>query len=674
MSILTAQTLGHSFGADDLFTDFHFRLDAKERVGLVGPNGIGKTTLLLILAGKIEPEEGTVAHRTDLTIGYLRQEAVLTFAGQDNSIYEEMLSVFANLVEIEREMSKIEGEMSAGAADSALFDRYSDLQNHYDAGGGYEYQLKIRQVLEGLGFEKEIWATPLQHLSGGQKTRILLGRLLLEAPDLLIMDEPTNHLDSSAVEWLERTLKNYPGTLLLVSHDRYFLDRVTTAIWEMSAEELRQYKGNYSSYVRQRQAEYDREIKLFEAEMERLTGELDWIRRHIAGGKTDMAKGKLKRLTRDIVLIEEVGVLGKEGKAWSEIGGRVRTLTVNEAADRLKGIEPPSSGPPRLNIKLTSEERSGILVLKTQRLRIGYPDTFLFKSEKIRLERGDCAAIIGPNGSGKTTLIKTLLGEISPLRGSVSLGDNVKIGYFAQAHDQLDGHRRVIDEILADFPLGERQARNHLAAYLFRGEDVFKEVSALSGGERGRLALAKLALEEANFLLLDEPTNHLDIPSQEVLQEVLERFDGTMLLVSHDRYLIDRLATQIWSLHDEELSIFYGSYADYLVSQGSERDGKRRRKLADQQGAKVDIKKKDAAPLPEADLSWVEEIERPASAPKKKGARRGSSAIHRAAAYLERLHEELELAQLSKDEDEIKFLEAEISAAETELEALGGQL
>ena len=290
----------------------------------------------------------------------------------------------------------------------------------------------------------------------------------------------------------------------------------------MTAERIVAYKGNYTDFVRQRQRDYDHELKLFTAEKERLTTELGFIRKHIAGGKADIAKGKLKRLTRDIVLIEEVGVMGKEGKSWAEIGGRVRTFSANEAARRLADLRPPDNRPPRLNIRLQTDEESAFLVLRTQRMTIGYPDTPLFKTEKLRIERRDCVAILGGNGSGKSTLLKTLLGELEPLRGEVIYGDNLKIGYFAQAHEKLDPKKRIIDEVLSRYPLGERQARRHLAAYLFRGHDVFKQVADLSG-ERGRLALSLLALEGANLLLLDEPTNHLDIPSQEVLQETLER-------------------------------------------------------------------------------------------------------------------------------------------------------
>ncbi|MCB0034868.1 MAG: ABC-F family ATP-binding cassette domain-containing protein, partial [Anaerolineales bacterium] len=437
------------------------------------------------------------------------QEAVLTFAGQDNTIYEEMLSVFADLTSLEAQLRHMEARMSAGEMGDELFEAYSRTQTEYEVGGGYDYQVDIKRVLEGLGFPEALWQTPLTHLSGGQKTRVLLGRLLLEKPDLLILDEPTNHLDQAAVEWLEKTLRQWPNTLLIVSHDRYFLDKVVNRIWEMTAEQITTYRGNYSTFVQQRQLAYEQELKLWETERERLDKELEFVRKHIAGGKTDIAKGKLKRLTRDIVLLEEVGVVDKQNKSWIEIGGRVRTLSANEAAKRLRELKPPTNKYPTLNIKLKSEERSGRLVLRTTPLTIGYEETPLFQTGRLQLERLDIVALIGPNGSGKSTFLRTLLGQIPPLTGELELGENVQIGYFAQAHDQLNLENRVIDEIQEYRPSSEQDARSYLAQYLFRGHDVFKQVRDLSGGERGRLALAILAVTGANFLLLDEPTNHL---------------------------------------------------------------------------------------------------------------------------------------------------------------------
>ncbi len=656
MIILSATELGQSFGADDIFSDINLQLKQKERVGLVGPNGSGKTTLLLILAGLQEPTTGTVDRSRDLTLGYLQQEAALTFAGQDNTIYEEMLTVFADLQTLEAEMRRLEGLMSAGELSDEVMEEYGRLQDQYELNGGYQYQHDIKRVLLGLGFAQAEWETPLTHLSGGQKTRLLLGRLLLEKPDLLILDEPTNHLDVAAIEWLEQTLRRWEGSLIIVSHDRYFLDRIVNRVWEMGAAAMKSYRGNYTAYVRQRQMDWERETAVFQSEKARLESELAFVRKHIAGGKTDIAKGKLKRLTRDIVLLEEVGVTAAEGKSWLQIGERVRTFSANEAAKRIRDLQPPANQPPQLNIRLQAAERSGRIVLRTGELEIGYPDAPLITTEKIRLERLDCAALIGPNGSGKTTFLRTLRGELPTLNGWIKYGDSVIPGYFAQGHEQLNLDRRVIDEIRASQPeMPEQQARTYLAQYLFKGDDVFKPGSALSGGERGRLALALLALGGANFLLLDEPTNHLDIPSQEVLQSVLERFDGTILLVSHDRYLVDRLATQIWELEDGRLHIFEGSYNDYLIARAA---------------GETEIETETEPPPIPDEMDWVDDL---APALTEKQLRRLAELESQLAEY-ERLSDQIreEIIAAGSDE-ELALLRDELTVVQAELARLNGE-
>lgn len=679
MTLLTTHDLGHAFGADDLFSDLNLLINDRDRIGLVGSNGVGKTTLLLILAGMLEATTGTVTHGRDMTLGYLRQEAVLTFSGRDHTMFQEMLTVFADLRQMERQLRELEAIMEAGGADEAVLAEYGRIQEQYELGDGYDYQVDIKRVLQGLGFAQDEWDTPLPHLSGGQKTRLLLGRLLLEKPDLLILDEPTNHLDMDAVEWLERTLRTWPGALLIVSHDRYFLDRVVDQVWEMRPTSTDIYRGNYTTYLQQRQERWEREQAVFTAEKERLETELDWARRHIAGGKTDIAKGKLKRLTRDIVLIEQVGVLGKEHKSWLEIGGRVRTFTVNEAEQRLRMLHPPDDRPPRLNMKLHSEERSGRVVLRSQRLHIGYPNRTLFTTDKIKLEREDCAALIGPNGSGKTTFLRTLRGELPILRGDLFWGDNVQIGYFAQGHEQLDPSRSLIDELRAHVDMEVAAARNYLAQYLFRGDDVFKKIADLSGGERGRLALAILARAGANVLLLDEPTNHLDIPAQEVVQAVLENFDGTVLLVSHDRYLVSRLATQIWELQEEHLHVFSGTYAEFLAA----RDGTELAEMNSGAEAKVVLPQTAVdAPASAPDVSWVQELVVPPvdTKPKKRKkqtkqsweARLGEldAELAEAEAWLAELALQLQMAQTAGDAEWIAKLETDHTATEARITSL----
>ncbi len=575
MPILSTETVGHDFGADELYHEVSVAVEARDRIGLVGPNGIGKTTLLLNLAGLLEPTAGTVTQQDGLTLGYLRQEAVLTFAGRDNTVYEEMLTVFAVLRAQETEMGALEAALAGGDESADLLETYGRLQESFELAGGYQYQNQIKHVLMGLGFGREEWDTPLMHLSGGQKTRVLLGRLLLEKPALLILDEPTNHLDMSAVEWLEATLRRWEGALILVSHDRYFLDRVANRIWELAPTtpgepaELQAYKGNYTSFVGQRQEAWERSQRVFVEERERLERDAEFIQKHIAGGQTDSAKGRLRQLSRDLALVEQVGIvkmgeMRRNNQGWLAVGERVRGLSINEAIQQIRALRPPGQRPPRLNIQLATAERSGRMVLRAKELAVGYPgQPPLFEAETVRLERGDRVALIGPNGSGKSTMLKTILDEVRPLAGEFDWGESVQAAYFAQAHDQLNHDRTVIDELLANRDMATSEARSYLAQYLFRGDDVFKPIRSLSGGERGRLALALLALDGANLLLLDEPTNHLDIPSQEVLQEVLEVYPGTILLVSHDRYLVDRLATQIWSLDSGALEVFAGTYAEF---------------------------------------------------------------------------------------------------------------
>jgi ATP-binding cassette, subfamily F, member 3 len=571
MAVLTAHNVSQSFGALDLFSGVSVSIPNDGKIGLVGPNGIGKTTLLLILAGLARPASGEVHVARHASIAYLPQEAEKAFAGHDNTIYEEMLAVFADLRAQEAALRAMEQEMASDDFSDELFDRYSRAQERFELAGGYEYEIRIGQVLTGLGFPKNKWQLSLQHLSGGQKTRVLLARLLLERPDLLMLDEPTNHLDVQAMEWLEGTLRGWDGAVLLVSHDRYFLDRVANSIWEMGRDKIETYRGNYSAYTQQRQERWERRRQEFDAFKARMEKELDYIRRNIASQRTQMAKGKLKRISRELKAVHAGGLQAVQGKQWSRIAAELDISGddwgVADAAAAIKELRPPSGRPPQLNLALRAAVRSGNIVLRARDLLIGFPGTPLFRADDLELRRQECAALIGPNGSGKTTFLRTILGEIPPLEGEVQLGASLHVGYFAQAHSQLNPELTVLDELLQRRDMHVSEARNYLAQYLFRGDDVFKPVKALSGGERGRLALALLALEDANFLLLDEPTNHLDIPAQEVLQAVLEQFQGTILLVSHDRYLVDRLATQVWELREEEgLYVFPGPYREFVAA------------------------------------------------------------------------------------------------------------
>jgi ATP-binding cassette subfamily F protein 3 len=532
MPILSAIELSKSFGALDIFSALTFSIPHKSRIGLGGPNGVGKSTLIRILTGEEEASSGVVNRARGTIIGYLPQEASLHSA---RTLWTEILTVFQPLLDLQAELHQLESRLSAEGAEEELLSTYGKLQSKFEHMGGYTYETTLRMTLTGLGFTRQDEKRPVSQLSGGQRTRAMLAKLLLSKPDLLLLDEPTNHLDISAVEWLENYLKDWPGAVLIVSHDRYFLDQVVKTIWEMTPS-LEEYRGNYSAYMVQRQGRYERRLLEYQAQQEFIDKEEDYIRRNIAGQNTRQAQGRRKRLER---MVEEAR------------------------------LTPPTQKR-SLHLRLNAGGRSGDLVLRTRGLSVGYADEGkpLFQVPDLTLVRGECAAIIGPNGAGKTTFLKTLLEQIPPLAGEAVLGSALKIGYFAQAHEGLHQQWTLIEEVQGVMPkMLPAEVRDYLARFLFTGDDVFKTVDLLSGGERGRLALACLALQGANLLLLDEPTNHLDLPSQEILQSVLSEFNGTILLVSHDRYLIDALSTQIWEVLPVErmLVSFGGTYSEYKL-------------------------------------------------------------------------------------------------------------
>jgi ATP-binding cassette subfamily F protein 3 len=571
MSLITATSLGKSFGPTDIFSNATLSIPQGGRIAVVGPNGVGKTTLLRILLGLEEPSAGTVQRARGLNTGYLPQEAMLSGS---HSLWEECLKPLAGLLELEVELSRLEAAMSDPGQAAAAMQRYGALQQEFERRGGYTYETRIRQTLSGLGFDADDYQRPIPQLSGGQRTRAVLARLLLSDPDLLILDEPTNHLDIQAVEWLEGYLSQWSGAALIVSHDRYFLDRVVDHIWEMSKTGIELYRGNYSAYVQQRQERWELRQQSFEAEKERLLKDMDYVKRNISGQNTIQAKGRLRRLSRIVEAIESLGFEAVQGKSWARIVGdadvSTHTMNAEEVERRIRSLRGPSHRPPRLHLNLKTSLRSGDLVLRTYDVDIGYADEGrpLFHVPDLVFKRGECAALIGPNGAGKTTFLRTILGALPPLAGEVLLGASLDIAYFAQAHEGLQAENSLVQEIETVAPNMLLAAiRDLLARFLFSGEDVFRKVSTLSGGERGRLALAKLSLTSANLLLLDEPTNHLDIPSQEILQEVLADYQGTILLVSHDRYLIDAIGTQIWEIEPGEASmrVFLGTYSQYRV-------------------------------------------------------------------------------------------------------------
>jgi ATP-binding cassette, subfamily F, member 3 len=630
MALVTATNVARSFGQHDIFDGVSISIPHSARIALVGPNGAGKTTLLNILARRDDPTEGIVTHSKGLQVGFLPQEASLELSDEHATLWEEMLLAFRSLLAQEKKLGEMADALAHSPDDEALLAAYGDAQHRFEADGGYEYNLRIEQVLAGLGFDEVDYRRPIAQLSGGQKTRALLARLLLESPDLLILDEPTNHLDIAAIEWLEAWLKGFDGALLVVSHDRYFMDNVVNHVWELIFGRLEEYRGSYSKYVQSREARHAQMLSEHERQQEFVAKEEDYIRRNIAGQNTRQAQGRRKRLER--YLRDEAIIRPRELKA--------------------------------LHLNLSTRIRSGDKVLMTENLEIGYHDDRvpLFSVPDITLFRGEVAALIGPNGAGKSTFLKTVLGQLAPLDGHSTLGTGVEIGYFAQAHEGLDANRSVLDEILSAQNIPISEARNYLATFLFTGDDVYKPVSALSGGERGRVALAKLALTGANLLLLDEPTNHLDILSQEILETVLAEFNGTILLISHDRYLIRNLATQIWALHvprkagdgTTEMIVYEGRYDEYLAW----RDGQT------MPTSQIEDKKPQPAPAKNASLPTLNPYQR------KKRIQQVEERIHKLEIDMVNLSGALEAASASGNVAEVTRLGNAYTSTDEELNTL----
>ncbi len=539
MSVLRAHSLTKSFLLDIVFSDLSFEVAASDRIALVGPNGCGKSTLLRIVAGLETADAGEVYPARGLRIGYQPQEAELG-VGSEVTLRAAMLTAFDDVLALEARLGEIEGRLAEAAGETLerLMAEYARLEHEYEVRGGYDYETRIEQVLMGLGFTRAQLDEPVAHLSGGQRTRAALGRVLLGSPDLLLLDEPTNHLDIEAREWLEEFLAGWHGAVIVVAHDRYFLDKVVNQVWDLEYGRLERYPGNYSKYEVLREERRARQLQEWAAQQREIARTEEFIRRYKNSQKSREARGREKRLNR------------------------LERLQRPDAVHTVK-------------LDLKGGLRSGDLVLAAERLEVGYRErddaTGQLREERILrcpdlvIRRGERVALIGPNGSGKTTLLKTLVGQLWPLQGEVSIGPSVRLGYYAQTHEGLRPDRTVLEEVLGTTEaLTVGPARNFLARYLFTEDDVFKRIGALSGGERSRVALAKLELGGANFLILDEPTNHLDLRSQAALQAMLADYAGTILFVSHDRWLIDALATQCWWVNAGEVRVFQGSYAELM--------------------------------------------------------------------------------------------------------------
>ena len=529
MIILQANKIERSFAGEVLFDNISLQVDERDRIALVGKNGAGKSTLLKILVGEEEPTSGEINKKRDLSLSYLAQDSRFE---SSNTIYEEMLHVFDDLRKTEKTLRQMELAMGekTGADLEKLMQDYDRLSEEFRQAGGFTYEADIRAILNGFKFDESMWQMKIEELSGGQNTRLALAKMLMEKPNLLVLDEPTNHLDIETIAWLENYLVNYSGALLIVSHDRYFLDKVATITLDLTKHSLDRYVGNYSSFVEQKEQKLLTEAKNYEKQQKEIAALEDFVNRNLAlASTTKRAQSRRKQL------------------------------------EKMERLDKPEAGTKSAHMTFHSGKTSGNVVLTVEEAAVGYDDQILSEPINLDIRKMNAVAIVGPNGIGKSTLIKSIIGQIPFIKGEVRFGANVEVGYYDQTQSKLTPHNSVLDELWNDFKLTpEVEIRNRLGAFLFSGDDVKKTVGMLSGGERARLLLAKLSMENNNFLILDEPTNHLDIDSKEVLENALIDFDGTLLFVSHDRYFINRVATQVLELSEEGSTLYLGDYDYYL--------------------------------------------------------------------------------------------------------------
>ncbi|TDB55896.1 ABC-F family ATP-binding cassette domain-containing protein [Bacillus sp. CBEL-1] len=539
MIILQLNGITKYYGADPILSNIKLEVQSKDRIALVGRNGAGKSTLLKIISGELSYDSGEIMKPKETTIDYMGQDTVLE---STLSIWDEMLTVFKPLQRMEKELRKLEEKMGDPSYqhDSINYEKllkeYDQLQISFKDLGGYQYEADIRSILHGFRFSNFDYSTPISTLSGGQKTRLALAKLLLTKPDLLILDEPTNHLDIETLAWLEQFLQNYDGAILIVSHDRYFLDKVVTQVYEVSQKTTYKYPGNYSNYLTQKAERYEREMKQFEKQQDEVAKLNDFIQRNIArASTTKRAQSRRKQL------------------------------------ERMELMDRPNDGEKGANFSFDIERQSGNEVLKADNLSIGYEENqFIVKNINLRATRQDSIALVGPNGIGKSTLLKGLMNKLPFVSGEIQFGSNVAVGYYDQEQANLTSNKTVLNELWDDYPTTtEKEIRTVLGNFLFSGDDVLKIVSTLSGGEKARLALAKLMMQKANFLILDEPTNHLDLDSKQVLENALISYPGTLLFVSHDRYFINRVTNKVIELSAEGTTEFLGDY-DYYVEKKAE--------------------------------------------------------------------------------------------------------
>ena len=534
MIILQSNKIERSFAGEVLFDNINLQVDERDRIALVGRNGAGKSTLLKILVGEEEPTRGEINNKKDISLSYLAQDSRFE---SENTIYDEMLHVFDDLRRTETQLRQMELEMGekTGAELDKLMADYDRLSENFRQAGGFTYEADIRAILNGFKFDESMWQMKIAELSGGQNTRLALAKMLLEKPNLLVLDEPTNHLDIETIAWLENYLVNYSGALIIVSHDRYFLDKVATITLDLTKHSLDRYVGNYSRFVEQKEQKLATEAKNYEKQQKEIAALEDFVNRNLVrASTTKRAQSRRKQL------------------------------------EKMERIDKPESGKKSANMTFQSEKTSGNVVLTVENAAIGYDGEILSEPINLDLRKMNAVAIVGPNGIGKSTFIKSIVDQIPLIKGEKRFGANVEVGYYDQTQSKLTPSNSVLDELWNDFKLTpEVEIRNRLGAFLFSGDDVKKSVGMLSGGEKARLLLAKLSMENNNFLILDEPTNHLDINSKEVLENALIDFDGTLLFVSHDRYFINRVATHVLELSENGSTLYLGDY-DYYVEKKAE--------------------------------------------------------------------------------------------------------
>ena len=575
--ILACRQLHKAYGIDVILEKITFHIEEREKAAIVGVNGAGKTTLFKVLTGEISADGGEFYLKKDTSVGYLAQNIHIE---SDKTIYEEMLSVFEKIIQTEANLREMENEMG-GLSGQALADKmeeYAALQHYFEQHDGYSYQSRMKGVLKGLGFTESDFNRPMNQLSGGQKTRVHLGKLLLSKPDVLLLDEPTNHLDIASIEWLEDFLRTYPGSVLIISHDRYFLDRIVTKVIEIENKKSYVYNGNYSFYWQQKEINREIQQKAYDMQQKEIKHQEDVIR-------------TLRQFNRE--------------KSIKRAESREKVL------DKMERIDRPDALPDQMRLTLTPFLTSGNDVLHAENLSKSYGGQKIFQGVSFDVKRSDKVAIIGPNGVGKSTLFRMLLKEVSSDSGLIRFGTNVFVGYYDQEQAKLDESKTIFEEISDSYPtLTQGQIRNMLAAFVFTGDDVFKPISALSGGEKGRVSLAKIMLSKANTLMLDEPTNHLDMFSKEVLESAINRYEGTCIYISHDRYFINKTAEKILELTPEGVILYNGNYDYYLEKKAERARNEAEKALQNNQKATTAA---PAKPFSETKNDWLKQKEQQAA-------------------------------------------------------------